>query len=137
MSALCEYLDEHRDAVEGDLLDLYGVDVLDVFRGSLSPRRALAFVERAVRDPRSHLRAALLGDERWIGWTHTDDALADLVDTNVATFTVLARALGAKPPQPTPFTRPKIPKRTAGTPQTQAREPVAPDLGALDLSIFT
>lgn len=143
MSALCGYLDEHRDAVEGDLHDLYGIDVSDVFRGSLSPRRALVFVERALNDPRSHLRAAVLGDPRWIGWTHTDDALADLVDLSTGTFTLIARVLGANPPEPVSFARPKAPPRAddttrgVGTVQRQVREAVAPDLGSLDMTFFS
>lgn len=108
MTALCDLLDAHADAVEGDLWDLYGIDVLEVFTGSLSPRRALLFAERAVNDPRSHLRAELMGGLEFVRWTADTYALTQMADEISALVVLVHKALGGKnTPSVVPFPRPR------------------------------
>jgi hypothetical protein len=128
MSALCELLDEHGRAVEGDLFELYQVDVLDVFRGKLTARRALDFAERACHDPRSHLRAELLGDSEFVGWDERAFLAAEIVDNTAALFTLVAKALGQRVRPPTPAHRPTV---------AAAAGPQAKTLADFNLAVLT
>lgn len=94
--------------LEGDLWEFYRIDVSDVFRGSLSPRRALVFVERLEHEPRSHYRAEILGTTEHIGWGQAERVAADLVDAvNVNTAATIAVAQQKpKLKEPTPYPRP-------------------------------
>lgn len=93
---------------------LYGVDLAGLFTGALTPRRALVLAERASHDPRSHLRASMLGGPEHLGWgigEHLQATLIDAVNTNTVTT---ARVNGAKKAKPMPPTwRPAQQKKQA------------------------
>lgn len=128
MTQLDELLDEHGEHLELDLLELYGVDVIDAYEGRVPVRRVVRLVERALWDPRSRMRARTLGDARHIGWSDDSWALALLVD-EVAQLNVLVRQVAGdrKAKAPKPYSRPKV----AGS---RRRPPVARSLSEVDWS---
>lgn len=122
MRALCELLDEHRDALEGDLWELYGLDVRQVFTGALEPRRALMFAERAARDPRGHMRADILGDAGFVGWGRPEYAAAAVADRLAALTLLVHKGLGGSGnPKLEPFPIPQQDK-------DRGPQPVVPTL---------
>jgi hypothetical protein len=59
------------------LWDFYRIDIRDVFRATLSPRRAWIFIERLMDEPKSRLRAEINGD-RWFGYSRELQAIDDV-----------------------------------------------------------
>lgn len=88
-----------------------GCDRDGVFEGDVDIAERWMLAQRAVHDPRSHLRARILGGElHWaehLGWGPAQDLAAALVDAvNMNTY-VTAKVAGAKrakslPPHPRP-----------------------------------
>lgn len=106
-------MDEHTDRVEADLQRYYGVDLRDLFRGSLSWRRLGALV--ASLPPQSALVSAIVtsgdavdpGDGRPHGWSISDYLLAAVVDAvNVNTWTLRQVNSKSKVKPPPPLPRP-------------------------------
>ena len=77
MNRLVQLIDSTGEALEGDLLDFYRLDLVDVFRGSLSCRRVLALARRLMDEPYSRLRAELRGAD-WLGYTPEVHELRDV-----------------------------------------------------------
>jgi hypothetical protein len=67
-------LDEHGDAIEADLLRFYRVDLLDLYRGTLSPRRLGVLI--SALPAKSALVRALNGGEP--PWSRLEHLIADL-----------------------------------------------------------
>ncbi len=88
-----------------------GCDRDGVFEGDVDVSERWMLAQRAVHDPRSHLRARILGGEHhWaehLGWGTQQELAAALVDAvNMNTY-VTAKVAGAKrakalPPHPRP-----------------------------------
>lgn len=83
---------------------MYGVDILDVFRGRVSARRVLALVEHLPADSATAL--ALQGSE-YLGWDRHAYLLADVFDAvNQLTYLTLrvntAKPGAVRPPKPYP-----------------------------------
>lgn len=69
---------EHGDALEADLLEFFGVDLLDVWRRRLSLRRIGVLIKSLLRKPgRSTL---LMEMEEATEWSTTDHLLARVSD---------------------------------------------------------
>jgi hypothetical protein len=115
MTRLYELLEAHARPIEADFLELYGVDLLDVWRGALTPRRALVLVEQLSNVPRSRYRAAVLDDSAWHNYGPLEGHLADLIDHVAALTFVTVKAAGGKPKKPTPYPRPPKPTDPAAT----------------------
>ncbi|WP_326792045.1 hypothetical protein OHA79_09595 [Streptomyces sp. NBC_00841] len=95
---------EHGEAIEADL-GFRGYDLLDMWRGKLSPRKVNVLVRGL--PPDSATRMAMNGGEPL--WGRADHILADLVDaTNSNTWVVANREASKKErsPFPDPYPRP-------------------------------
>ncbi len=57
---------------------MYGLDLADIWRGTLTPRRVVELAERL--PPGRHLPAALAGGAAHFGWDTRTHLLADLVE---------------------------------------------------------
>jgi hypothetical protein len=77
-----------------DFLRYYGLDLRDLFRGELSPKRALALVEGLPTD--SAYAISLRGVEH-IGWDRQAYILADLFDAVMTLIHITIRANTDKP----------------------------------------
>lgn len=77
-----------------DFLRYYGLDLRDLFRGELSPKRALALVEGLPID--SAYAVAVRGVEH-IGWDRQAYILADVFDAVMTLTHVTIRANSDKP----------------------------------------
>lgn len=92
------------------------MDLAGLFTGALSPRKAMVLAQRASGDPRSHLRAAMLGGPEHLGWGVAEHLTASLVDMVNANTVVTARVAGSKKAKPMPPTwRPQAKKKQAAT----------------------
>ncbi|OKH95415.1 hypothetical protein AB852_00670 [Streptomyces uncialis] len=93
------------DELEADLLEFFGVDLLDLWRGRLSLRRVHVLVQSLVRKPgRSTLVAAM--DES-ASWSPTDFLMARVSDAlELSNFLFLkahsSEAAEIEPPVPIP-----------------------------------
>lgn len=93
-------------ALVSDFQHLYQLDFMGVFRGDLSPRRALYLIEGLANYPESIYRAEVSGMEGVVGYDRNSVILADLVDTvNNLTYATMKAANG-KPRKPKPYPRP-------------------------------
>lgn len=110
IAQLCDLVDEHGDALEADFQQFYRLDLADVWRGAMSPRRALVLAEQLAYEPHSRYRAFALGGPEYIGWDRLAPQLAELIDaTNLGTV-VAIKAAGGKSEAPPPYPRPAPPK---------------------------
>ena len=93
-------LREHGDAIEADLA-YRGIDLLDLWRGTLSPRRVCVLIKGLPPD------SATQRELRGSAWTQTDYILADVYDAiQQGTVVAMAAASGKKPQEATPYPRP-------------------------------
>jgi hypothetical protein len=128
MRQLRDLVDEYAGELEADFLEFYPrIDLLDVWRGALTPRRALVLVEQLIYTPGSRYRAAALEDPAFNGWGPTESILADLVDRVAALMYITAKANGGKPRKPEPYKRPQV--NTAPAPAVTATDIDAFPLG--------
>lgn len=105
--ALPELIREYGDEIEADLLER-GFDLLDMWRGELSPRRVALLVRALPRD--SATRQAMDADNP--PWGPTDYLLADIFDAiQYLTRAVQAGYARKLPPEPKPYPRPGSQKR--------------------------
>lgn len=63
-----------------DFQHLLGIDLGDLWRGTLSPRRALVLSGRLLEDPNSQFRALHRGDIAFLGWDEETYILASTRD---------------------------------------------------------
>ena len=104
---LCDLLDEFGDAIEADFTQFYsGLDIADVWRGLLSPRRALVLAEQLGFIPGSRFRALTLGSLDFVGWDRATTVLADIHDALVDNSVVTIKSAGGKSQRPDPYPRP-------------------------------
>ena len=91
-------LTNHGDALEADFQRVYGIDLVDLYRGNLTPRKAQVL---AFNLPPGALTWQEMGSDN--AWTVTDHLLADAVDAlNGANF----QRGGGKGEKPKPVPRP-------------------------------
>ena len=84
-------------ALVSDFQHLYQLDFMGVFRGDLSPRRALYLIEGLANYPESIYRAEVSGMEGVVGYDRNSVILADLVDTvNNLTYATMKAAKAPK-----------------------------------------
>jgi hypothetical protein len=99
---------DHPQQLEADLLQFFGVDLLDLWRRKLSIRRLCVLVMRLLAMPgQSSLAEAKWGDQA--RWGYREHLLADIVDRlNVANWltTEVNKASGSSNPFPEPHPRP-------------------------------
>ncbi|PPK63527.1 hypothetical protein V5P93_000418 [Actinokineospora auranticolor] len=111
-------LDQLADKVGGaalyaDLRRYYGVDLADLWHGTLTPRRVLWLIEHLPED--SAAVAALRGGSEHRAWTATTHLLATVVDAvQLGTWTTVAANSRRRPRPPAPMPRPTQPRRRAG-----------------------
>lgn len=114
-------MDRHGEAIEYDLHDRFGLDLLDFFRGVHSWRKLRVLIDRLpassastesmLNDP-EYARWALEQPKgppsppRMADWSTEVDLLARVVDRLAELTTVVASGLGGKPRPPQPVTRP-------------------------------
>lgn len=80
IDGLCGLVDAYGVELRGDFQEFYQLDLADVWRGTITPRRALDLAESLATVPRSRYRAAAMGDSRWMGWSAETAVGADLYD---------------------------------------------------------
>lgn len=86
---------EHTDALEADFQAAYGIDLVDLYRGELSPRKAQVL---AINLPPGSMTWQEMGVDH--AWSVTDHLLAQAVDAlNAANW---QRAGQGKQPDPIP-----------------------------------
>lgn len=91
---------EYHEELEIDLLG-QGVDLLDFWRGTLTPRRLDLLVKHL--PPGSATLQAMDPDiARVAAWGPTNEQLADLYDVTVVAGRLTAKGGGALPPYPRP-----------------------------------
>ena len=95
--ALPSLLDEYGDAIEADMQRVYGIDLLDVYRGSLSPRKLLVLIEHL--PPGSALWNETGGDS---AWTVQEHLIANMLDAINLNNWLTAGDSKAKQPKPVP-----------------------------------
>lgn len=105
---LCELIDEYGDELEADFRQFYGLRLADVFRGLLSPRDAIVLAGQLGTIPYSRFRARALGVDGLMGWSRTEDLLADAIDAIQSAAVGIARSNGAKAKAPDPYPRPHM-----------------------------
>lgn len=103
---LCDLVDEFGDELEADFTQFYQLDIADVWRGQLSPRRVLVLAGQLGTVPGSRFRALTLGGADFVGWTRDSEILADVHDAIVDNSLVTSKVAGGKPGAPTPYPRP-------------------------------
>lgn len=112
MSGLCDALEEHEAEIRADFRQFYnGLDLADIWRGTLSVSYALLLLEGLAYVPESRYRAAALGTTDFIGWDRVSSLLADILDALQANTVVTAKTGGGKPKTPDPYKRPEPVKR--------------------------
>ena len=114
------FLREHGDAVEADLA-FRGFDLLDMWRGTLSPRK----VEVLIRGlpPDSATRMAMNDGQPL--WSRTDHILADLIDRVAALTWVVGNkdvAERNRTQYPDPYPRPGDQPKTSVVTAEKLRE---------------
>jgi hypothetical protein len=99
---LVRFLADHGAAVEADLLRYYRVDLTDLYRGRLSPRRVAVLVAALPAD--ASTVEAVHGDQA--RWTLTDHLLASVFDA----LAVISWQLGGdkRAARPKPMARPGV-----------------------------
>lgn len=66
-------LSRYGEAIERDLSYFHGVDLLDLWRGTLSPRKVMAYIDR-LPSHSAFMEASAQDDEVAEMWAGTDDA---------------------------------------------------------------
>lgn len=106
--ALPGLLSDYGDEIEADLQRVYSLDLLDVYRGTLSPRKLMVYIEQL--PPGSATWNATGGDSAWNVQEHLT---ANLLDAqNIGNWI----AAGGKPsdkPKPVPRPADLVKKRRA------------------------
>lgn len=105
---LHELIEKHGGEIYADLLRFYGVDIHDIFDGSLTPRHALALVEHLPIE--SATATAIRGGAEFYGWDRHAYMIADLIDAVLHLHNVTVKANSKNPkrvPEPDPYPRPK------------------------------
>lgn len=100
-------MNEYGDELTADFLSEYGIDILDVFRGRLSPRRALTLVEQLPIN--SRFATAKRGGAQYYGWDRHAYMLADIFDAVTSLVYVTIAANSERPKsvqQPDAYPRP-------------------------------
>jgi hypothetical protein len=108
-------LNEHGGEITADLLRYYGVNILDLFTGDLSPRRCLALVENLPIESNTYSNRIAEGERAEMGWDRNTYVMADLIDAILVLHTTLARANVENPKKvkdPEPYERPGQKERT-------------------------
>jgi hypothetical protein len=104
---LCELVDEYGDELRGDFQEFYQLDLVDAWRGTLTARRVIDLAERLIDIPRSRFRAAVMHDERILGWGTEAEILADLYDALVDNSVITWKSAGGKASAGQRYPRPK------------------------------
>ncbi|RLK54821.1 hypothetical protein [Actinokineospora cianjurensis] len=110
-------LDQLADKVGGatlyaDLRRYYGIDLADLWHGTLTPRRVLWLIEHLPED--SATVAALRGGPQHRAWTTAAHLLATVADAvQLGTWTTIAAHARRRPTPPKPLPRPSLPRRQA------------------------
>jgi hypothetical protein len=94
-------LDGHGGPLRSDLQRYYGVDFVDLWRGTFSPRRVWQLSEYLPLD--SALRAVLAGGIQFRDWNLQTQLLAHLLNVVRAADVNNVRVSGGKAKNPTPI----------------------------------
>jgi hypothetical protein len=121
ITGLGETYAEHPVAIRRDFQQFYGLDIDDVWKGTLEVRRTIELLEGLAYEPRSQYRVEALGDPAHMGLDRTTMVLMDLVDAVQAGTYANAKVQGAKPQKPTPYPRPGAPGSDVPTPAPDGR----------------
>jgi hypothetical protein len=110
---LRKLIDEHGAEIAADFLDHYhGLDILDLIRGRLSPRRCLALVEQLPLN--SRFATAKRGGVQHYGWDRQTYVLADIFDA-LSSLIYITLMVNSRHPkrveEPKPYPRPDADKK--------------------------
>lgn len=123
IKALNDIVDDHGDALEADFLEVYRVDLTDVWRGAMTPRRALVLVGQLLTTPASRYRTAAIGfAPEYAGYARLEAMTADLIDRIAELTYITAKANGGRPRKPESYPRPEV------NPDTSASAVTADDI---------
>jgi hypothetical protein len=116
---LAGLIEDHGEEIYADLLETYGVNLVDLFGDNpvYSPRQVLVMIQQL--PPVSRTVAALRGGDIYLGWGADRYMLASLIDAvqQVGYATIAANSGKKKPKAPKPFPRPEaIAKRRENNP---------------------
>lgn len=110
MRGLSDALEKHKVAIRADFQQFYnGLDIADVWRGTLHKRRALELLEGLAHEPHSRYRAEALGEGyEFHEWDRHAQMLADIFDALQSLTYVTVKVQGGKPKQPAEYPRPQM-----------------------------
>lgn len=112
--------DENGAALVADFQRFYGLDLVAVVSGSVSPRRAVAMIEHLPES--ASFVTAVRGGRDFNGWDTNAYLLACLIDSvNTTTWAISAQNAKRKPARPKPFERPGQHKRNIRAAETLIR----------------
>lgn len=121
MIGLGQALEEHKVAIRRDFQQFYGLDIADVWRGTLTVARAVELLEGLAFEPHSQYRAEALGGSQHNGMDRSTFVLMDLFDAVQAGTFVNAKVQGAKPKKPEPYPRSGVAGDNVPTPPAEGR----------------
>ncbi len=106
--ALRQLIDSHGDEIAADLLEVYGVDLRDVF--TLSPKWLLTLITQLPAGSRFY--AARRGGVQFRGWDENRYLMAAVVNSiRVLQWTYVASKSKRKPPEPEMVPIPDVEKK--------------------------
>jgi hypothetical protein len=112
---LAGLIDEHGEAIYADLIQYYGINLVDALRdgSGYSPRQILVLIRQLPSE--SRLSAAFQGGNQFLGWGVDRYMQANLIDAvRELTFAFISANSKKKPKPPKPAYRPakEMPKST-------------------------
>ncbi|MGV9693326.1 hypothetical protein ACWDUX_29950 [Streptomyces sp. NPDC003444] len=100
-------IQNHPEELEADLLEFFGVDLLDLWHGRLSIRRIGVLVKSLLRKPgRSTLAMVMDETAEWGTTDHLLARISDALETSNYMFLQVNSAEDAEIPLPEPIPRP-------------------------------
>jgi hypothetical protein len=99
-------MDEYGEYLRADFAQFYGLNIDDVWSGSLEPGHACSLAEQLKLIPDSRVRALWLGTIEYVGWSPLATIMANLFDL----LTSFAYSFGGKAaPKNAFYPRPVVP----------------------------
>lgn len=105
--AVVHVVRDYFEELEADLLEFFGIDLLDIWRGRLSLRRVGVLINSLMRKAgRSTLLMAMNDKTEWTEDTYLLARISDAMETSNYLFTRANFEVSEDLPEPKPITRP-------------------------------